>query len=167
MTVNVALTSAERPVASKCRRFPLYRWNWRTWLLASSLAFGAWSVGANVWYWFGPQAWTGRLACRQPIIDLGATYQGQVLDRVFPLENTGAREVKIVKVIPTCNCIIPRLDGIAIPPGHQVAFPLQLNVGDRLGPFRKNVIIESNSMRDRHLVLSIRGKVLAKPEVPQ
>jgi len=141
--------------------FFLYRWGWRNWVLATAIAFCTWSVGANLWYWLGPSAWGPRLSCRGPIANLGKTTPGEVVEHVFVLANTGAKDVTILKVVPACNCTVTRLDGVSIPPGHEVIMPVQVQLGKRTGPFRKTLVVKSTTPHEPHLLLSLRGEIVA------
>jgi len=161
MSPNNQVAAESEQVSSTQEDFFLYRWGWRHWVLATAVVFCTWSVGANVWYWFGPNAWGPRLSCREPSTNLGKASPGEVVEHVFVLANTGAADVTILKVIPACNCTITRMDGVSIPSGHEVTMPVRVQMGKRAGPFRKTLVVESNAVQEPHLVLSLRGEIVA------
>lgn len=134
-------------------------WGWREWLVAATGSFCLMGVSLNAWYWYGPDSWGPRLACRRPIAHLGPVSILETAEAVFVLENTGGEEIVIERVVPACRCSTARLDGVTIPPGGQLSLPVRLQAEDKLGSFTKTFVVRSNSPTNRNLLLSVRGTI--------
>lgn len=82
----------------------------------------------------------------------------------FLFTNTGKEPLVIKEAHGSCGCTVPKWPHGPVPPGQQDTIKVTYDT-HRVGPFHKTVTITSNA-KESPVVLSINGKVTAKPVVP-
>jgi hypothetical protein len=83
---------------------------------------------------------------------------------LFLFTNTGKEPLVIKEAHGSCGCTIPKWPHDPISPGQKDTIKVTYDT-HRVGDFHKTVTITSNA-KESPVVLSIHGKVTAKPAVP-
>ncbi len=83
---------------------------------------------------------------------------------LFLFTNTGKEPLVIKEAHGSCGCTVPKWPHDPIAPGKQDTIKVTYDT-HRVGAFQKTVTITSNA-KESPVVLSIKGKVTAKPPVP-
>lgn len=92
--------------------------------------------------------------------DFGEIPEGQVVEHVFALKNTGKTPLEIISVTPDCNCTEVRLSAKRIKPGKQAELIVTFNSRGQKGGFIKLVIIESDDPVKPVQMIKIKGTVI-------
>lgn len=83
---------------------------------------------------------------------------------LFMFTNTGKEPLVIKEAHGSCGCTVPKWPHNPVLPGKQDTIKVTYDT-HRVGVFQKTVTITSNA-KESPVVLSIKGKVTAKPPVP-
>ncbi len=83
---------------------------------------------------------------------------------LFMFTNTGKEPLVIKEARGSCGCTVPKWPHNPIAPGQEDTVKVTYDT-HRIGVFQKTVTITSNA-KESPLVLSIKGKVNAKPPTP-
>lgn len=78
------------------------------------------------------------------IIDFGTIKTGQKVEKEYVLENTGKSKLDIIKVKPSCNCIIPTTAQNSIEPNQSVKLKIVFDATGMRGTQQKYITIFSN-----------------------
>jgi Protein of unknown function (DUF1573) len=92
-------------------------------------------------------------------IDYGTISQGSDPLRKFSFKNTGTEALVISNARGSCGCTVPTFKKEPIKPGETSEIEVRYDT-QRVGPFTKQVTIETNEGSPR--VLTIRGTVTEK-----
>jgi hypothetical protein len=96
--------------------------------------------------------------------DFGTFEQDGYGTYLFMFTNTGKEPLVIKEAHGSCGCTVPKWPHDPIAPGKQDTIKVTYDT-HRVGVFQKTVTITSNA-KESPVVLSIKGKVTAKPPVP-
>lgn len=78
----------------------------------------------------------------------------------FPFKNTGTTPVRITAVIPSCDCLTPRLEKRIFAPGELGEVLVEFALGGRAGRQEKSVTIISDDAPDSPTVLRLVVDIL-------
>ncbi|UCH13483.1 MAG: DUF1573 domain-containing protein, partial [Bacteroidales bacterium] len=95
--------------------------------------------------------------------DYGTIYQGDDGKCEFVFKNTGKNPLVLSNVRPSCGCTVPKWSKEPIKGGDNSSIEVKYNT-KRVGSFSKSITVHSNAS-NTPVVLKIKGKVVAKPEV--
>ena len=92
----------------------------------------------------------------------GDIYYGANGTFSFDFTNTGNEPLILTKPRSSCGCTIPHWPKEPILPGETSAIKVTYNT-HRNGAFNKTVTVYSNALKNKTVVLRIKGKVIPKP----
>ena len=92
----------------------------------------------------------------------GEIYYGSNGTFNFEFTNTGNEPLILTKPRSSCGCTIPHWPKEPILPGESSAIKVTYNT-HRNGAFNKTVTVYSNALKNKTVVLRIKGKVIPKP----
>jgi hypothetical protein len=110
---------------------------------------------------------TPKLIIPNPFYDFGQIPEGQTVEHLFILKNTGKAPLGIISVTPDCNCTRVRLSAVEIKPGQQVELKITFDPQGQSGSFTKLIIIETNDPAEPVKMIKYKGTVLRKSEKDQ
>lgn len=111
-------------------------------------------------------AQTAQIKATEESYDFGAIREeAGPVNHTFVVKNTGAGALVINRVLASCGCTQPEWTVAPIAPGKTGEISVTYDPKGRPGPFKKSVIILSNSPEKR-LKLYISGEVIPKGEAP-
>ena len=93
--------------------------------------------------------------------DFGSIVDGEVVDGVFKITNTGKSDLILTQVKPSCGCTTPDWPKEAIAPGESGEIKFSFNSAGRVGKQNKSITIRSNAEKTTEIV-RIKGTVTAK-----
>ena len=101
--------------------------------------------------------------------DFGTVPEGPSAVHDFEFKNTGKEPLIIQNASASCGCTTPFWPKEPILPGKKGKITVKYNTQGRVGPFRKDIYIQSNAKSDKERYeLHITGTVQAKaPEAPK
>jgi len=92
--------------------------------------------------------------------DFGTIPEGPVAEYKFDFVNTGKQPLIIQNASASCGCTTPEWPKEPILPGKKGIVTVKYNTQGRVGPFRKDVYIQSNAVSDKaRYELHITGTV--------
>jgi hypothetical protein len=97
--------------------------------------------------------------------DFGNVKEGPVAEHVFEFKNVGKEPLIIQNASASCGCTTPEWPKEPILPGKTGKLTVRFNTVGHVGPFNKDVYIQSNAGNDRY-TLHIKGTVEAAPQAP-
>ena len=92
----------------------------------------------------------------------GEIYYGADGNFSFEFTNTGNEPLILTKPRSSCGCTVPHWPKEPILPGESSAIKVTYNT-HRNGAFNKTVTVYSNALKNKTVVLRIKGKVIPKP----
>jgi len=105
-----------------------------------------------------------RMEFTETTVDYGTIEQGSDPYRIFKFNNTGSTPLVITNAKGSCGCTVPTYPKEPILPNHEGEIKVRYDT-NRVGPFTKKVTLTTNA-GEEPIVLTITGKVEAKPEAP-
>jgi len=100
--------------------------------------------------------------------DFGNLQEGPVAEHVFEFVNAGKEPLIIQTANASCGCTTPEWPKEAILPGKKGKITVHFTTIGHLGPFSKEVSIQSNASANGPYILHIKGTVQpASTEKPQ
>ena len=94
--------------------------------------------------------------------DFGELKEGPEAKYAFEFTNTGKEPLIIQGATGSCGCTVPEWPKQPILPGKKGVINVTYHTQGRVGPFMKDVYIQSNAGPDRY-TLHIKGTVKANP----
>lgn len=92
--------------------------------------------------------------------DFGTIAEGPIAEYKFAFENVGKEPLIIQNASASCGCTTPEWPKQPILPGKSGVITVRFNTQGRVGPFMKDVYIQSNAAADRpRYELHIKGTV--------
>lgn len=73
----------------------------------------------------------------------------------FPFKNTGSQSVRIVSLVPSCDCLSPKLDKQTFAPGESGELNVEFSVGGRAGRQEKTITVTTDAVADSATVLKL------------
>ncbi len=92
--------------------------------------------------------------------DFGEISEGETIEHIFILKNTGQALLEIISATPDCNCTKVRLSTNRIEAGKQGEITVTYNSQKQRGSFTKLVIIETNDPVEPVKIIKIKGTVI-------
>lgn len=86
------------------------------------------------------------------------------VNHVFWFTNVGDEDLILTRVQPGCGCTASDYTKTAVAPGQRGMVTAAYDPTNRPGPFRKNIMVVSNSKTNGTMNLFIKGEVLGKPK---
>ncbi len=96
------------------------------------------------------------------IHDFGEIIEGQTVEHVFIIKNTGNALLEIISVTPDCNCVTVRFSANRIEAGKQGEIIVKFNSHGQNGSFTKLIIIETNDPAEPVKMVKIKGLIVKK-----
>lgn len=93
--------------------------------------------------------------------DFGTITEGDKVQGVFNVTNTGKVDLIITSVKPSCGCTTPDWTKEAIAPGATGEIKFEFNSANRVGKQNKSITVKSNAEKITE-VIRIKGTVTAK-----
>ncbi len=93
----------------------------------------------------------------------GEIYYGSDGNYNFEFTNTGNEPLILTKPRSSCGCTVPHWPKEPILPGESSAIKVTYNT-HKNGSFNKTVTVYSNALKNKTVVLRIKGKVVPKPK---
>lgn len=97
--------------------------------------------------------------CNEPIFDFGEVQEGEIVNHVFVIKNTGNDVLKIASARGSCGCTATLVSQNEIPPGGEGQVQVRLSTLGRVGLLEKTVTVTSNDPKQPSLILKMKGKV--------
>jgi len=107
------------------------------------------------------QTGMGRIEFTERTYDFGDIKEGEVVEHVFTLKNTGNAPVILAQVSASCGCTTPEYTSVPIKPGAEGEIKVRFDSKGQLGNQQKIVTIQSNAENNVETV-QITGSVSAK-----
>jgi hypothetical protein len=102
--------------------------------------------------------------------DFGEVPEGPIAEHKFEFTNTGKEPLVIMNASASCGCTTPEWSKEPVMPGKKGIVTVKYNTQGRVGPFRKDIFIQSNAKTEagkERYEIHITGTVKAKaPEAP-
>lgn len=98
-------------------------------------------------------------------IDYGTIDQGSDPNRIFKFTNTGKEPLVIKNARASCGCTVPNWPKEPIMPGEAGTIEVRYDT-NRVGPFTKNITVETNENDGNTHSLTIKGTINAKQAAP-
>lgn len=95
------------------------------------------------------------------IVDFGTIQQGSEPVRVAKFTNNGTEPLLVKSANGSCGCTVPTWPKDPIMPGETSEIKVRYDT-NRVGDINKTVTVNTN-IEGKQIVLSVKGKVLAKP----
>jgi hypothetical protein len=93
--------------------------------------------------------------------DFGTVTEGEKVQGVFKVTNSGKVDLIITSVKPSCGCTTPEWTKEAIAPGAAGEIKFEFNSANRVGKQNKSITVKSNAAKNTE-VIRIKGTVTAK-----
>lgn len=93
--------------------------------------------------------------------DFGTVTEGEKVQGVFKVTNSGKVDLIITSVKPSCGCTTPAYTKDAIAPGASGEIKFEFNSANRVGKQNKSITVKSNAEKNTE-VIRIKGTVTAK-----
>lgn len=93
--------------------------------------------------------------------DFGTITEGEKVEGVFNIKNTGKVDLIITSVKPSCGCTTPNWTKDAIAPGTTGEIKFVFNSANRVGKQNKSITVKSNAEKTTE-VIRLKGTVTAK-----
>lgn len=92
--------------------------------------------------------------------DFGTIAEGPIAEYKFSFENVGKEPLIIQNATASCGCTTPEWPKQPILPGKSGVVTVRFNTQGRVGPFMKDIYIQSNAICDKpRYELHIKGTV--------
>ena len=101
----------------------------------------------------------------ETIHDFGVINQGDQISHDFVFENTGERELEILKVDVTCGCTTPTYPFLPIAPGDKGTISVTYNSTGKLGAQKPMITVVTNAKPRTHKIY-LKGGVDAERANP-
>jgi hypothetical protein len=100
--------------------------------------------------------------------DFGTIKEGPLAEHIFEFKNTGKEPLIVQNASASCGCTTPEWPKEPVLPGKTSKITVRYNTQGRVGPFSKDVYIQSNaSTEGDRIQLHIKGTVVSAAEAPK
>src|SRR5690242_14041199 len=82
---------------------------------------------------------------KEETYDFGTIKEGPIAEHVFEFKNTGKEPLIIQNASASCGCTTPEWPKEPILPGKKGKLTVRYNTQGRVGPFNKDIYIQSNA----------------------
>jgi Protein of unknown function (DUF1573). len=104
-----------------------------------------------------------RLVMKETVHDAGEAAPGSTVSHDFLIENTGSKDLKIVKVIASCGCTVASYDKVVAPgKSGKVTIKVKLYEDWANRPITQSAIVETNDPAEPYTTVVIKAQVLPK-----
>ena len=100
------------------------------------------------------------LGVDNPEFKFGKIQQGEKVEHIYVLTNSGKSDLKIRKVSASCGCTAVQPEKRVIAPGESVNIKTVFNSAGKMGNQNKTVTIITNDPRKSKMVLWVKGEVI-------
>lgn len=94
-----------------------------------------------------------------PEFKFGKINQGEKVEHVYVLQNSGKSDLHIRKVKASCGCTAVQPEKRVIPPGESVNIKMVFNSAGKVGNQNKTVTIITNDPKKSKMILWVKGEV--------
>ncbi len=101
----------------------------------------------------------------EPEFDFGKVKQGESVEHIYKIKNTGDKELILEKATSSCGCTTSVLSTGSIPPGGEGEVKAVFNTRGRKGISSKRITVFSNDPDNPKFNLTIKGEILVDIEV--
>lgn len=100
--------------------------------------------------------------------DFGTIKEGPLAEHIFEFKNNGKEPLIVQNASASCGCTTPEWPKEPVLPGKTSKITVRYNTQGRVGPFTKDIYIQSNaSSEGDRIQLHIKGTVVAAAEAPK
>lgn len=107
---------------------------------------------------------SAELVCEDPVFDFGDRDEGETVQHLFAVKNTGTSEVLIERVRTSCGCTAASLSTNVVGAGESVEITVSLNLEGRTGPQDKKIRVYGSDS-EQLLTLELNGNSRAAVEI--
>lgn len=93
-------------------------------------------------------------------VDLGSIHSYVITNLSFKIRNNGAAPLLIERLVPTCPCILGKLDKVEIPAGEEASLRVALDASQVHGLFKRALWVHSNDPKSPHVAVVFTGEVI-------
>ena len=94
-----------------------------------------------------------------PEFKIGTIKEGEKVDHVYVLTNSGKSDLYIRKVKASCGCTAVQPDKNVVAPGESVNIKTVFNSAGKVGSQNKTVTIITNDPKKSKMILWVKGEV--------
>ena len=98
--------------------------------------------------------------------DFGKIEQGEVVEQIFRLTNTGRQPLLISGAKGSCGCTVPSWPKGAIEPGGTAAIVVRFNSKGKIGRQTKRITITANT-QPQQTFLTFKGEIYRQADIPK
>jgi hypothetical protein len=96
--------------------------------------------------------------------DFGTVNEGEIVETVFKVTNSGTTDLVITKATGSCGCTVPVWPKAPIKPGEMGEVGVKFNTSGKPNRQMKTVTLTTNTESGRE-VLTLRGSVIPKAKI--
>ena len=104
---------------------------------------------------------TASISLNQKIYDFGTVNEGDIVETVFKVTNTGKTDLVITNAQGSCGCTVPVWPKAPIKPGETGDVKVKFNTSGKPNRQQKTVTLTTNTESGRE-VLTLKGSVTPK-----
>lgn len=93
--------------------------------------------------------------------DFGTVNEGEIIETVFKVTNSGKTDLVITDAKVTCGCTVPEWPKAAIKPGETKDVKVRFNTNGKSNRQQKNITLITNTETGRE-ILTLKGMVTPK-----
>jgi len=104
---------------------------------------------------------TASISLDKKLYDFGTVNEGDIVETVFKVTNTGKTDLVITKATGSCGCTVPVWPKAPIKPGETGDVSVRFNTNGKPNRQQKTVTLTTNTESGRE-VLTLKGSVIPK-----
>ncbi|WP_416437583.1 DUF1573 domain-containing protein [Phnomibacter sp. MR] len=101
------------------------------------------------------------------IQNLGTVREGEKLEVVFKMKNTGTKPLVVQSVAASCGCTVPSKPEEPVMPGAEAAIKAVFDSQGRSGTNHKTITVVTNTIGNQNHVLEFNVEVIGSKEGPK
>ncbi|QOD61613.1 DUF1573 domain-containing protein [Polaribacter haliotis] len=104
---------------------------------------------------------TASISFEEKVYNFGTVNEGDIVEKVFTLTNSGKTDLVITNAQSTCGCTVPVWPKAPIKPGETGEIQVKFNTSGKPNRQQKDITLTTNTESGRE-VLTIKGSVIPK-----
>lgn len=104
---------------------------------------------------------TASISVDQKEYDFGTVNEGEIVEKIFNITNSGKTDLVITDAQVTCGCTVPQWPKAPIKPGETKEVKVRFNTAGKRNRQQKNITLVTNTESGRE-VLTLKGMVTPK-----
>ena len=104
---------------------------------------------------------TASIAFDNKVYDFGTVKEGEIVEKVFKVTNSGKTDLIITNAQSTCGCTVPVWPKAPIKPGETGDIKVKFNTSGKPNKQQKSITLTTNTESGRE-ILTIKGSVIPK-----